>query len=165
MAARILPTLRVLHDQTLSRDVRERSAEFDLATPAGAFTPAFSYEELAAHSNEIRPMWMLEGHTDYVMSLAFAPDSRVLASSSEDGTVRFWNTADGHVMRQLTGGNGPIWEIAFSPDGQLLATGAQDGTVGLWDSSGHLIHSAKEHTEAVTSVAFSSDGTVLASAR
>jgi hypothetical protein len=34
----------------------------------------------------------LEGHTNYVFSLAFSPDGATLASGSGDGTVRIWDT-------------------------------------------------------------------------
>ena len=39
--------------------------------------------------------WMLEGHTDRVKSVAFLPDSTLLASASRDTTVRLWGAATG----------------------------------------------------------------------
>ena len=37
----------------------------------------------------------LEGHQDYIMSVAFSPDGQFIASGSDDKTIRIWNLADG----------------------------------------------------------------------
>ena len=35
-----------------------------------------------------------EGHTDWVNSVAFSPDGKLLASGSDDGTIKLWNISD-----------------------------------------------------------------------
>jgi len=45
----------------------------------------------------------LEGHTDYVRSVAFSPDGGLLASGSSDNTVRLWRVAGGGFWDWLRG--------------------------------------------------------------
>ena len=82
----------------------------------------------------------LTGHTGAVTAVAFGqlPDGRtLLATGSDDGTVRLWDPATGHpVGDPLTGHTGAVTAVAFGrlPDGRtLLASGSGDGTVRLWD--------------------------------
>ncbi|MCC3332030.1 WD40 repeat domain-containing protein [Nocardia abscessus] len=106
----------------------------------------------------------LTGHTDWVRAVAFSPDGRLLATGSDDRTVRLWDPATGHQVGDPLGHTNLVFSVAFSPDRRLLATGSGDGSARLWDpATGHQVGDPLTgHTGAVRSVAFSPDGRLLA---
>lgn len=92
-------------------------------------TPSKTVTDTAAAFTIIR------GHTDAVLSVAFAPNSTLLASASLDHTVRLWNVNSGRELMKLEGHGAGASSVAFSHDGQYLASASFDGTVVLWDVS------------------------------
>jgi WD40 repeat protein len=74
-------------------------------------------------------------HRDELWSIAFMPNSTILASASSDGSAKLWEvTPDGaELICTFRGHNGAVYDVAFSPDSNLLATAGEDGTVRLWD--------------------------------
>ena len=72
-----------------------------------------------------------------VNTVAFSPDSHLLAAAYGDGYVRLWNPVTGQAVGSPlpvdTGPDGGVYGVAFSPDGKLLATADAAGYVRLWN--------------------------------
>ena len=105
----------------------------------------------------------LSGHTHYISSVAFAPDGDALATGSGDGTVRLWdvetetNTATRHF-------NSIVHSVAISPVGGILAAGLENNSILIYDlETGKKLGNLVGHVFSPKSLAFSLDGTILAS--
>ncbi len=85
----------------------------------------------AATGGRIFSLW---GHTSNVISVAFSPDGRRIATSSFDRTVKLWETETGQEVFTLRGHTSGVLSVAFSPDGQALVTGSIDCTSRIWDT-------------------------------
>ena len=78
---------------------------------------------------------MLEGHSSSITFMMSSADSSKLASASEDGTVRLWDTGGaGRCIAIFAGHSRFITSIAISTDVSRLASASDDTTVQLWDS-------------------------------
>ena len=99
-------------------------------------------------------------HAGMVSSVAFAPGGQLLASASQDHSIRLWDLGSGQCVERLYGNSSEVWAVAFTADGQGFISGAKDGTVRLWPTN----TAARERLYAGnwTPLKFSKDGRVLA---
>lgn len=98
----------------------------------------------------------LAGHQGWVVSIAFAPDGR-LVSGSWDGSARVWSAEGALLARLVLPRKGGVRDVAVSPDGSLILAGGVEwrfsltaddarwgeaswGALRLWDArSGELL--------------------------
>lgn len=109
----------------------------------------------------------LTGHGGPVRSVSYSPDGLLLASGSDDGTVRIWNTLTGEeTLSPLRSGDGSVLSVGFSRNNNLVASGTQSGDVCIWNitSNQAVPRRMSSHSDKVNSVVFSPDGSRLASA-
>jgi WD40 repeat protein len=107
----------------------------------------------------------LNGHSDAVVAIAYAPDSSTLATASNDGTARIWNAATDAPIAVLKGHSAGLTAIAYSPDGGQIATASEDHTARLWNAAtGAAIVTLKGHAARLTMLTYSPDGKLLATA-
>lgn len=100
-----------------------------------------------------------------VVSLAFSPDGRTLASDYYKA-IRLWDPESGTVIKTLEGHTDSIASIAFSPDGKFIVSGSHDKTVIVWDAvEGKMLKTLGGHQAQINDVKISpAGGAVIASA-
>jgi WD40 repeat protein len=119
---------------------------------------------IAAAKQLIALQQTLSGHTDTISSIAFDPQTQVLASSSYDQTIKLWNTQTGELIWTLVGHTDQVTSLAFSPDGTILASTSEDATIRLWNlAKQETPMTLSGHAGGILSIAFSPDGQTLAS--
>ena len=99
-----------------------------------------------------------------VYTVAIAPDSKTLASSSYDGKINVWHLTNSQLLYTINAHADAIESLTMSPDGKILASGSWDNRIKLWDlTNGTLLQTLVGHMDDVKAIAMSADGQTLAS--
>jgi WD40 repeat protein len=75
----------------------------------------------------------LDGHSASIQEFSYSSQGNLLATASDDYTVRLWDTETGTCRQIMNGHSGFVRGVVFSPGGDLIASSSSDRTVRLWD--------------------------------
>ncbi len=140
------------------------------------------------HTEITRNQRTLQGHSDAIDDVVFSPDGKRIVSGSWDHTLKIWDVETGKAVDTLRGHTGDVLSVRFSPDGSRVASCSRDGSVKIWDvqserppkgvtnaffagisklfgrdESWRLVRTLSRHSGQVLSIAFSPDGSRIAS--
>jgi WD40 repeat protein/serine/threonine protein kinase len=91
--------------------------------------------------------------------VAISPDGRFALSADYDGTVRYWDLAQGAELRAIPAHKGAVRYVAFSPDGKQALSCGEDKLACLWDlETGGLVRKFERHKDKVWCAVFAPDG-------
>ena len=112
----------------------------------------------------------LAGHNGAVFDLAFSSNGKVLCSASADGTVKVWDAAKGVRLDTLSQPQAEQYSVLVSPDDNWIYAAGADNRIRVWKlvsvdrpQINPIVTSRFAHEEAITSLALSQDGKLLAS--
>jgi WD40 repeat protein len=98
---------------------------------------------------------VLQGHTEWVWTVAVSSDGGMAVSASRDGTLRVWDIEAAVATPPEARHQHTVIQVIFSTDGQRVASGSLDGTVRIWDgSTGNALPVLERHEASVTACAF-----------
>lgn len=111
---------------------------------------------------EGKPSVALPTQTAAVPALAVSADGKLAATGDATGMIRIWNTADGKPAAAWGGQAAAVSSLKFDAAGTQLVSGGADGTVGLWKLPTAAPRVLHEREPAVTLIATSADGKLMA---
>ncbi|KAL2313842.1 U3 snoRNP-associated protein Utp13 [Schizosaccharomyces pombe] len=112
-----------------------------------------------------RAVWTIKAHDRDVNAIQVSKDGRIIASASQDKTIKLWDSSTGEVVGVLRGHRRGVWACSFNPFSRQLASGSGDRTIRIWNvDTQQCVQTLEGHTGAILKLIYISQGTQVVSA-
>lgn len=134
-------------------------------TPDKRFLAAGGHNNVKLYdikSTNPNPVMTFEGHSSNITGVAFHCEGKWMVTSSEDGTVKVWDTRTGALQRNYVH-RAAVNDVVIHPNQGELISGDRAGMVRVWDLGESVCthQLIPEDDTAVLSVSVASDGSLL----
>lgn len=110
-----------------------------------------------------KPIKEFEKFGHNIISLAFSPDCRYVATGGMDNHINLWDVNTGAELINFKGHTDWVICLTMSSDGNYIVSGSKDKTARIWDvKSGQQTAVLKGHEGTVAAVVYSFDGKLIA---
>lgn len=127
---------------------------------------ATDLDEAAQDGNEItlKAFASARAHEKDINIVSVAPNDSLVATGSQDKTVKLWRSTDLTLQATLKGHRRGVWDCQFSPFDRVVATASGDRTVKLWSLGDYsCVRTFQGHVASALRVRFLSSGLQLVS--
>ena len=98
---------------------------------------------------------IMHGHKGKITKLIVHPFYNMVATASEDASIRLWDFESGEQERMLKSHAGMVTFLAFNSNGNILASSATDLAIKLWNlETGTVMKTLNGHEHEVSGLAF-----------
>lgn len=112
---------------------------------------------------QLKASWTALAHEKDINAVAVSPDARLIATGSQDRTVKVWDAADGTLKVSCLGHRRGVFDVAFSPVDKVVASASGDATVRIWNAAtGACLRSLQGHSGGVLRAVFMTRGMQIA---
>eukprot|EP01041_Mallomonas_annulata_P003782 gene3782-7509_t len=106
----------------------------------------------------------IRAHDKDVNTIAISPNDTLIASGSQDKSIRIWQSSNLSPLATLNGHKRGIWKIVFSPIDRCLASCSGDHTIKIWSLQDYVcLRTLQGHTSSVLSLQYINRGQQLLS--
>ncbi|GIM03852.1 hypothetical protein Vretimale_8516 [Volvox reticuliferus] len=113
---------------------------------------------------QLRTIAAVAGHDKDINAVAVAPNDQLIATASQDRTVRVWSLPDLVQVSVLRGHKRGVWAVEFAPLERALLTASGDKTIKIWSLSDcSCVRTLEGHTASVLRASFVTAGTQVLS--
>ena len=122
------------------RNIRKITRTIDLDSPICALSASRRFIVLGYPDGTLAQLGFegqtstheVSGHKDAVTAIAFGLQGEQIASGSNDGSIKIWDTELLNPLASLKGSEAGIFSIVFSADGQTLISITTNGVINGW---------------------------------